>query len=222
MAQTTNEVGTIGQMYQNRKNKQRIGVLESRNEKFKTLMMRDSKGDSFTINYSTFKSDWRKYDGEQVAQTSTQVEEKKVKEKQAEKKVEQAEKKVAKPEKRDKAQKSAVSSEDVTEAATAMYEYAIGLVEKSKENITVRIGRRGMIALRRGHKAIAEIWVNRKNPGKFDVVTNLEMEFSDKVGTDVSKEVMKDWKLKNKYTVSKSSPAIKEILAKYSETKEDK
>jgi len=67
------EVGIIGQMYEERKSN-KIGVLESRNEKFKTLMMRDKDGKSFTVQYSTFRSNWRKYQGEEVVQTSEQKE----------------------------------------------------------------------------------------------------------------------------------------------------
>ena len=68
------EVGIIGQMYEERKSK-KVGVLESRNEKFKTLMMRDKDGKSFNVQYSTFRSNWRKYQGEEVIQTSEQKEE---------------------------------------------------------------------------------------------------------------------------------------------------
>lgn len=73
MAETKNvgEVGIIGQMYEERKSK-KVGVLESREPKYKTLMMRDKDGVSFNITYSTFKSNWRKYQGEEVVQTSTQ------------------------------------------------------------------------------------------------------------------------------------------------------
>ena len=79
------EVGIIGQMYENRKSK-RVGVLESREEKYKTLMLRDSEGKSFNITYSTFRSDWRKYNGEELIQTSTQVEEERTKEEKREEK----------------------------------------------------------------------------------------------------------------------------------------
>lgn len=76
MAETKNvsEVGIIGQMYEERKSK-KVGVLESREPKYKTLMFRDKDGGSFNITYSTFKSNWRKYQGEEVVQTSTQIEE---------------------------------------------------------------------------------------------------------------------------------------------------
>lgn len=72
-----NEVGVIGQMYEERKTG-KVGVLESRETKYKTLMMRDKDGKTFNITFSTFRSNWRKYQGEEVIQTSTQVEEQKV------------------------------------------------------------------------------------------------------------------------------------------------
>lgn len=53
------EVGIIGQLYEDRKTGKR-GVLESRNDKYKTLMLADENGDAFTISNSTFRSNWRK------------------------------------------------------------------------------------------------------------------------------------------------------------------
>ena len=80
----TQVVGIIGQMYEDRKSK-RVGVLESREEKYKTLMLRDKEGKSFNITYSTFRSNWRKYNGEEIIQTSTQVSEERAEEKRTEK-----------------------------------------------------------------------------------------------------------------------------------------
>lgn len=58
------EVGTIGQRYENRKNK-KTGILEERDEKHKQLIFKADDGSSFIVMYSTFRSDWRKVkDGE--------------------------------------------------------------------------------------------------------------------------------------------------------------
>ena len=65
------EIGVIGQMYENRAN-HKLGVLESRDEKYKTLLMRDKDGVSFNITFSTFRSNWRKYEGEELILTSEQ------------------------------------------------------------------------------------------------------------------------------------------------------
>ena len=67
-----NQVGTLGQMYEDRKSG-KLGVLESREEKYKTLLFRGEDGKTFSIQYSTFRSNWRKYQGDVKIQTSTQV-----------------------------------------------------------------------------------------------------------------------------------------------------
>lgn len=74
--------GIIGQMYENRRKPGEFGVLESRDEKYKTLMFRDSEGKSFAIAYSSFRSNWRKYTGDEVVETSTQKQEEAKKEEQ--------------------------------------------------------------------------------------------------------------------------------------------
>ena len=53
------EVGIIGQKYEDRTTG-KIGTLESRDDKCKTLMMIDSEGKGFSISYSSFRSKWRK------------------------------------------------------------------------------------------------------------------------------------------------------------------
>ena len=82
--EATKEVGIIGQMYEDRKSG-KVGVLESRDEKYKTLLMRDTEGKTFNIVFSTFRSNWRKYNGDKVIQTSTQVDEDKAKTKKTKK-----------------------------------------------------------------------------------------------------------------------------------------
>lgn len=57
------EVGIIGQKYEDRTSG-KTGVLESRDEKCKTLMMIDDDGKGFNVSYSSFKSRWRKFAGE--------------------------------------------------------------------------------------------------------------------------------------------------------------
>lgn len=52
-------LGVIGQKYEDRKTG-KSGVLESRDEKYKTLMLRGDDGVSFSICNSTFRSNWRK------------------------------------------------------------------------------------------------------------------------------------------------------------------
>lgn len=57
------EVGTIGQIYEDRRTKKRGKLLE-RDEKYKTLLMESDDGKSFNITYGGFKSNWRKIDEE--------------------------------------------------------------------------------------------------------------------------------------------------------------
>ena len=95
--------GTIGQMYQNRKKPEEVGVLESRDEKHKALFFRDADGKSFNVQYSTFRSYWRKYTGEEVVETSTQKEKKAQKKEQ---KVEQAKENLAEQKVKQKADTS--------------------------------------------------------------------------------------------------------------------
>ena len=65
------EVGTIGQRYENRKNK-KTGILEERDEKHKQLIFKSDDGSSFIVMYSTFRSDWRKVkDGESEVKIDT-------------------------------------------------------------------------------------------------------------------------------------------------------
>lgn len=55
------EVGIIGQMYEDRRTKKQ-GKLVERDEKFKTLLMKQNDGKSFNITFGSFKSNWRKID----------------------------------------------------------------------------------------------------------------------------------------------------------------
>jgi hypothetical protein len=66
-------LGIIGQRYEDRKTG-KSGVLESRDEKYKTLMMKGDDGVSFSVCNSTFRSNWRKVkeDGVDVDQVGTE------------------------------------------------------------------------------------------------------------------------------------------------------
>lgn len=61
-------VGIIGQKYEDRKTG-KCGVLESRDEKYKTLMFRGDDGLTFSISNSSFRSNWRKVK-EEVVETA--------------------------------------------------------------------------------------------------------------------------------------------------------
>lgn len=55
------EIGTIGQIYEDRRTK-KCGKLIERDNKFKTLLMESEDGKSFNITFGGFKSNWRKVD----------------------------------------------------------------------------------------------------------------------------------------------------------------
>lgn len=66
-------VGIIGQKYEDRKTG-KCGVLESRDEKYKTLMFMGDDGRTFSISNSSFRSNWRKVKEETVEVETEPVE----------------------------------------------------------------------------------------------------------------------------------------------------
>ena len=184
-----NEVGIIGQMYENRKTK-KVGVLESREVKYKTLMLRDTDGKTFNITFSTFKSDWRKYAGEQIAETSTQVEEKK-----AEQKEEVAK---AKKEIKEKSEKVSISREDKVKAVHAVKQIISDAITSKIPEMRVDTCAKGGIKLHFKHKLLMEVWV-RFNENRYTFCVNDSI--SERISDNPELEVTKNdtWTLKTKY-----------------------
>lgn len=148
-----NEVGIIGQMYEDRKTKKR-GVLESRETKYKTLMLRDADGKSFNITYSTFKSNWRKYQGDEVIETSTQIEEKKVEQKKAETKAKaETEKVIAEQSKEIK-----LTTEQKVKAIRAVDDAITALVKKKGYDLKTTRNSKGGLIIRYKKKSLIEVW----------------------------------------------------------------
>lgn len=58
MKKETEELGIIGQKYCNRKTG-KTGVLDSRDGRFKTVMLIDEEGKGFSVSYATFRNNWR-------------------------------------------------------------------------------------------------------------------------------------------------------------------
>jgi len=144
------EVGIIGQMYEDRKTK-KVGVLESREEKFKTLMMRDKDGKSFNITYSTFRSNWRKYNGDEVISTSTQVEEKRAEEKKREannKKTVESKSEMVK-----------LSTEDKVKKLKALDEVVCSAVKEKNLDLKVDRTAKGGISVRYKKSSLFQIWI---------------------------------------------------------------
>lgn len=59
MSMSDKTVGIIGQKYEDRKTG-KCGILESRDDKYKTLLFRADDGSTFNISNSSFRSNWRK------------------------------------------------------------------------------------------------------------------------------------------------------------------
>lgn len=57
-------VGVIGQKYEDRKTG-KCGILESRDDKYKTLLFKADDGSTFSISNSSFRSNWRKAKSEE-------------------------------------------------------------------------------------------------------------------------------------------------------------
>lgn len=196
---TVNEPGIIGQMYEDRKSKKR-GVLESREPKYKTLMLRDADGKSFNITYSTFKSNWRKYDGSEVVQTSAQVEETKTEEKKV---AEKAKKEIATPS--EKSMK--FTTEEKVKAVRATVKFIEDRIKANNSSLEVFRNSRGGIIV--GHKRATsfEVWV-KYGIDRYDIF------FRDVIADTLSKEEFKalaknadyteheTWKLRHGYRVA--------------------
>ena len=192
-----NDPGNIGQQYEHRKS-HKIGVLESRNTKFKTLMFRDKDGGSFNVSYSTFRSDWRKYTGDEViAQTSTQVDK--------DKKADKAEKKpVEKKAPAEKKAKVTLDREALDKAVNECYNLVTTALSKLNKENAVKIGGRGgrmnCVRVKNGKKNIFEIWIFDKT---FEFFTNKEqwqsIQWADRFKDDVPKpEIHENFNLKYK------------------------
>lgn len=202
MADTKNtktEVGIIGQTYQNRRNK-KIGTLESRNEKYKTLCMKGVDGKTFDVVYSTFKSDWRKL----VSDSETTSE--KASEKKAEKTA--PAKDTKKVEKTEQTEKTKLSMEERVKAVMSAKSVLEELVEKSKLPLTIKSLSKGGLAVKQSRKTVFEIWPHPER-NNFDFVSNAKASFSDK---SVVHEHKNNWILKEVYTVKNLNTSIKEML----------
>lgn len=173
------EVGIIGQMYEERKSG-RVGVLESREKKYKTLMFRDKDGKSFNITYSTFRSNWRKYQGEEVVQTSTQIEEKKAEEKKV---VESADKELKK-------KRIATTAEDKVKRVRALRTLLESNIKDSKYTLEIKpLSTGGTIVKAKGSKrTIVEVWA----PSSFPDIYSFRMrkDVAEFMQTDVEQEYL--------------------------------
>lgn len=173
MAEKLANPGVIGETYQDRKHPDKLGVLESRDEKFKTLMFRDKEGNTFNIQYSTFRSQWRKYQGDEVLQTSSQKEAEAQKE---EIEVAQAKENLAEPKKRadknsDDRRKNPMSEEDLAQLQEDGAKVIKQAVEKNDNGIFTlvqkHIAKTDQIksTVKCGKLEVVEIWIKKNKNG---------------------------------------------------------
>lgn len=169
---TNSEPGIIGQMYEDRKSKKR-GVLESRETKYKTLMFRAEDGSSFNITYSTFRSNWRKYVGDEIVQTSTQVEEQRAEEE----KREESNKQIV--ESKSEVVKTKISTEEKVKKVRAVEELIVSKI-KSLNTDTIKTTRtgRGCVIVQYKKKTLFEIWT-KFGLDKFDICVLDDVATSD-------------------------------------------
>ena len=181
------QVGIIGQMYENRKTHAN-GVLESRDEKCRTLLFRDAEGKSFNITYSTFKSTWRKYVGEDEILTSSQKE---ANEKLQEKQVEIAKEIASAPRKADnnadrrKPALSKVDKAQLAESCKILVDDAI--LHTNSDLFKLKSKNEGCVVKYKNHR-ILEVWpkINLRDVGNTVIYTTNEIldasVFDKKVG----------------------------------------
>lgn len=198
---TKTEIGTIGQEYENRKTHKR-GVLISRNEKYKTLQMKGEDDKAFDVVYSTFKSDWRKYQGAD-AKTAVKSEEKSEEEK--------AEPKPAKEKKEKAEKKPKVDKQEVIKQRIEAVKSTNKVVEDvlSKLNLTslkTKVKAKGSISVRHNRKSMCEIWVKPENKLNVYVCSKISL-------SGVTADNNDNWMLKFKYSdIPNTEKSITELF----------
>lgn len=194
---SVNEVGIIGQMYEERKSK-KVGVLESREPKFKTLMLRDNEGKSFNITYSTFRSNWRKYQGDEVIETSTQIEEKKEEAKvEAEKKSQRA--KSAKKVLSEASEKPKISVEEKREALKALHTIIEDAFKGVIPDVHVNTTSRYAVKVHyKNHLIMGAYMRLAENRYTFDCCTEVAKQI-DVGDIEVEKLVNNAWRISTRY-----------------------
>lgn len=198
----TTEVGIIGQMYEERKSG-KIGVLESREPKYKTLMMRDKDGKSFNITFSTFRSNWRKYTGDEVIQTSTQVEENREEEKK--------EKVEAVKTVKEKKEEVKVSTEDKVKRLRALSTVVENAIKEKGIDLKVDRSSRGNLNIRYKKTNLIQIWdVIKLEKYSF----RLKESVDQYINTQAEREFFEKHSLKVRYRVdsSKFDKTLSEVL----------
>ncbi len=202
--EATKEVGIIGQMYEDRKSG-RVGVLESRDEKYKTLLMRDTEGKTFNIVFSTFRSNWRKYNGDKVIQTSTQVEEDKAKTEKA--------KKDAKKVVENKSEVVKLSTEDKVKRLRALAELVDSKVkEHNLDKVRTERTSKGGLKVCYKKSTMFEVW----DVYKLDMYSfRMKEAFDEQMSTQATREYLEKGggnKIRYRVTPDKFEETLNDVL----------
>lgn len=205
------EVGVIGNSYEE-KATGRVAVIEDRDSKFRTLMMRDREGVGFNITYSTLKRDWKKYSGEDVVLTADQkVEAENDKEAEKTKKVNKA-KRVLK----EVNEAVSVPKVDKTKAENALRDIITNTINSREDNPGFKITKnmRGGIKVYYKNHLLFGVYIrpieSKYTFDTFDAVADV-LDFGD---IDVEKIVHPEWRISTKFRFheSKLDDALKIML----------
>ena len=215
---TKKSTDKVGQMYEERKKDGtgRIGVIEEVDEKFKTYMMRDKDGNTFNITFSTLKSNWRKYTGEELIQTSSQIEEQKEEEAKV---VEDADKEIKKV-----SNKTRISTEEKVKRLRAVDTLVTNMIHEKNSNLRVSRKAKGAIVVSYKKTALFEIW-EKYNVEKFDFAIREDLVAMDRDDFDhviqmTEYEYLEKWVLKHRCRIATNKfsdvlSAILDIAIKY-------
>lgn len=201
---TKSEVGTIGQMYENRKTKKR-GVLESRNEKYKTLCMKGDDGKTFDVVYSTFKSDWRKYQGGVAVNPAKPVEQKS--EKPVEQKVEKQKVEKKKEDKPAKEKRPKIDAETRVKTVMSSQKIVDDCIKSSGLNLKSKTLSKGGISVKHNRKTMFEVWP-KFGKNKYELAVG-----EVKLSCDFIKRE-DNWSLKNLFSTENLAETTSELLEK--------
>lgn len=188
------EIGTIGQRYENRKNK-KTGILEERDEKHKQLIFKADDGSSFIVMYSTFRSDWRKVNaGESEIKITPKVSKSDVKSENVKKTKNNPEKKTVS--KLDRA----LSDKEHKELRMKVMDEITESLESLGVNANVRItGKTKGISVRIGKSNKMEVYVVNSTKVKYVIFFRQEVQLPKTYGAEYT--FHETFNLKHKYVM---------------------
>lgn len=143
---------TVGEKYENRRN-HKTGVIEEVNDKFKTVILRDSDGKSFNLTFSTIRSNWRK-----AKDDDEKTEEELKAEKKAKAKAER-EQEIAEMTVEERAEIGKLTKEDKVKIFEKERHFIEGIAEEY-EGIHARTTVKQAIRMKRGRTVFSEVYLH--------------------------------------------------------------